>query len=101
MGTNTQSECINPRDRTRSYFGTVVCILHTPRVLSAPDESFLSPIVPTAFKCVQELGISFLSVFLFLLSFSFGLLLLLLSLGFALSALRVLAELMLVNLLLL
>jgi hypothetical protein len=79
----------------------VVCILATPRILSAPDESLLSSIVSTAFKCLQELRISFLSVFLFLPPFSFGLLLLLLSLGFALSALRVLVELVLVNLLLL
>ena len=75
-----------------------MCILCTPRVLSAPDKSLLPPIVPDAFKRLQKLRISFLSVFFFLLSFSFGLLLLLFSLGFALGALSVLVELVLVNL---
>ena len=78
-----------------------MCILCTPRVLSAPDKPFLSPIVPGAFKRLQELRISLLSVFFFLPSLSFGLLLLLFSFGFALGALSILAELVLVNLLLL
>ena len=78
-----------------------MCILTTSRVLSTPDESLLLSIVSGAFKRLQELCISFLSVFFFLLSFSFGLLLLLFSLGFALGALRVLVELVLVDRLLL
>jgi len=87
----------NPWSRTRRRFRTIVCILTTSGVLSAPDESLLPSIVSGSFKRLQELCISFLSVFFFLLSFSFSLLLLPLSLGFALGALCVLVELVLVN----
>ena len=76
-----------------------MCVFHTLRVLSALNESLLPPIVSCAFECLQELRIGFLSVFLFFLSLPFGLLLLLFSLGFALTALCVLAELVLVDLL--
>ena len=97
------SESTNPRRRTRRRFGAIVCILRTSRlgVLSAPDESLLSAIIPRAFECLQELRISFLCVFLLLPSLSFGFLLLFFSLGFALSALCVLIKLVLVDLLLL
>ena len=78
-----------------------MAILSASRVLSAPDESFLLSVISPALKCLQELRVGFLSVFFFLPSFSFSLLLLLFSLGFALGTLSVLAELMLVDLLLL
>lgn len=70
-------------------------------VLSTPDESLLLAVVSRAFEGFQELCIGFLGVFLFLLSFSFGFLLFFFTLGFALSALCVLVELVLVNFLLL
>ena len=76
-------------------------IFRTLRVLSAPDEPLLPSIVSRAFECFQELRIGFLCVFLLLFSFPVGFLLLLFSLGFTLSALGVLVELVLVDLLLL
>ena len=78
-----------------------MCVLRTPRILGAPNETLLPSIVSSAFERLYEFRVSFLSVFLFLFSFPFGLLLLLFSLGLALSALRVLVELVFVNLLLL
>ena len=96
-----QSESTDPLHRTRRQFGTIVRVLRIPRLLGTPNEPLLPSIVSSAFECLQEFRVSFLSVFLFLLSFSLGLLLLLFSLGLALSALRILVELVFINLLLL
>ena len=99
IGTDMHDEPTDPWCDTRRRLRTVVCIFRTSRVLSAPDESLLLSIVSGAFECLQELCISFLCVFLLLPSFSFSLFLLLFALGFALAALCILAELVLINLL--
>jgi len=91
----------NPRRRARRSLRAIVRILRTLRVPGASDESLLPPIVPGAFERFYELRIGFLCVFFLLLPFPVGFLLLFFSFRFALGTLRVLAELMLVNFLLL
>ena len=98
---DVHSRSTNLWRRARRGLGAIVRILRTLRVLGASDEPLLPPIVSGAFKRFYELRIGFLCIFFFLLSFPVSFLLLFFSFRFALSALCILTELMLVNFLLL